>query len=149
MKRVITVSVLALTACLLLAGCCQKCRKAREAAARPLQGVVWHLVEFDGKAVDAPDKYEVSFMADGRINGIGECNRFFGPYEITSAGGGIKIGPVASTMMACIEPNIETEFFAMFENVHLYQLDEKNLYLFVGNKVKAVFEPSGKSVEEE
>ena len=99
--------------------------------------------------MDDPDKYGMSFLGDDSISSIGECNGFFGPYEITSAGGGIKIGPVASTMMACIEPNIETEFFAMFESVHLYQFDEKNLYLFVDNKVKAVFEPSGKSVEEE
>ena len=37
----------------------------------------------------------------------------------------------------------------MFENVHLYQLDEKNLYLFVDNKIKAVFETTDKPVDEE
>ena len=52
-------------------------------------------------------------------------------------------------MMACLDPNIETEFFRMFENVHLYQLDEKNLYLFVDNKIKAAFEPTDKPVDEE
>ena len=136
--------------------CCdsnRKCRrgrrKSREAATRPIQGTVWHLVEFDGKPVDAPDKYELSFLADGRVAGIGECNRFFGPYQVVNANGGIKIGPVASTMMACLDPNIETEFFRMFENVHLYQLDEKNLYLFVDNKIKAVFETTDKPVDEE
>ncbi len=50
-------------------------------------------------------------------------------------------------MMACPEPNIETEFLQMFENVHLYQLDGQNLYLFVGNKIKAVFEPTDKPVD--
>lgn len=146
MKRTITIAAVALLAGILLTGCCQKCR---EAATRPIQGTVWHLVEFDGKPVDAPDKYELSFLADGRVAGIGECNRFFGPYQVVNANGGIKIGPVASTMMACLDPNIETEFFRMFENVHLYQLDEKNLYLFVDNKIKAVFEPTDKPVDEE
>lgn len=149
MKRTITIAAVALLAGILLTGCCQKCRKSREAATRPIQGTVWHLVEFDGKPVDAPDKYELSFLTDGRVAGIGECNRFFGPYQVVNANGGIKIGPVASTMMACLDPNIETEFFRMFENVHLYQLDEKNLYLFVDNKIKAVFEPTDKPVDEE
>ena len=94
-------------------------------------------------------QYELSFLADGRVAGIGEFKRFFGPYQVVNANGGIKIGPVASTMMACLDPNIETEFFRMFENVHLYQLDEKNLYLFVDNKIKAVFEPTDKPVDEE
>ena len=58
MKRTITIAAVALLAGILLTGCCQKCRKSREAATRPIQGTVWHLVEFDGKPVDAPDKYE-------------------------------------------------------------------------------------------
>lgn len=93
MKRTITIAAVALLAGILLTGCCQKCRKSREAATRPIQGTVWHLVEFDGKPVDAPDKYELSFLADGRVAGIGECNRFFGPYQVVNANGGIKIGP--------------------------------------------------------
>lgn len=132
----------------MLAGCCQKCRKAREAAVRPIQGVVWHLVEFNGDPVDASGRYELSFLADGQIAGIGECNRFFGPYEVTNANGGIKIGPVVSTMMACLEPNIEAEFFRMFEQVHLYQFDGSDLYLFVDNKAMAVFEPAGEKTAE-
>ncbi len=141
------IAAVALLAGVLLAGCCQKCRKSREAATRPIQGIVWHLVEFNGKPVDASDRYELSFLADGRVAGIGECNRFFGPYQVLNANGSIKIGPVASTMMACPEPNIETEFLQMFENVHLYQIDGQNLYLFVGNKIKAVFEPTDKPVD--
>ena len=148
MKRTIIIAAVALLAGALLTGCCQKCRKSREAAARPIQGIVWHLVEFDGKAVDAPDKYELSFLADGRVAGIGECNRFFGSYQVTNANGGIKIGPVGSTMMACLDPNIETEFFRMFENVHLYHLDDQHPYLFVENKIKAVFEPHERPLEE-
>ena len=62
------IAAVALLAGVLLAGCCQKCRKSREAATRPIQGIVWHLVEFNGKPVDASDRYELSFLADGRVS---------------------------------------------------------------------------------
>lgn len=149
MKKTIFIAAAAIVGALLLSGCCQKCRKSREAATRPIQGTVWHLIQLDGQPIYAPDKYELTFLADGRIAGIGECNRFFGPYQVLNANGEIKIGPVASTMMACLDPNSETQFFQTLEKVHLYQLDDKNLYLFVDNKIKAVFEPSGKAVNDE
>ncbi len=124
----------------------QKAAKRQPGPYREPYGIWWSST---ANRSTPPDKYELSFLADGRVAGIGECNRFFGPYQVVNANGGIKIGPVASTMMACLDPNIETEFFRMFENVHLYQLDEKNLYLFVDNKIKAVFEPTDKPVDEE
>ena len=147
MKRTLILSALVLLAGVLLTGCCQKCRKSREAATRPIQNVVWHLTQFDGQAVDRPDRYELTFGADGTVTGVGECNRFFGPYEVKDAGGSIKIGPVASTMMACPDMDFETEFFRMLDAVHLYQLDESHLYLFVNNKIMAVFEQLDKPVE--
>lgn len=147
MKKTITIVAVACIAGLLLTGCCHKCRDSKEAAAKPLQGTVWHLIQFDGEAIDAPDRYELTFLGDGRAVGVGECNRFFGAYEVLNANGSIKMGPMGTTMMACPEPNIEREFMQMLENVHLYQFEGANLYLFVGNKIKAVFEPSGKPVE--
>ncbi len=147
MKRSILIATGVILTGLLLTGCCQKCRKSREAATRPIQNVVWHLTQFDGKAVELPDRYELTFGTDGTVTGIGECNRFFGPYEVKDAGGSIKIGPVASTMMACPDMDFETQFFRMFDAVHLYQLDETHLYLFVDNKIKAVFEQLDKPVE--
>lgn len=147
MKRTILIAAAMLVAGTALAGCCNKCRKAREAAEKPLQGVVWHLVRFDGQAVDAPGRYEVSFLADGNVAGIGECNRFFGTYQVLDAGGSIKFGPFGMMRMACPNDTFESEFVRIFEDVHLYQFDDKYLYLFVGNKVRAVFEPLDKPVE--
>jgi heat shock protein HslJ len=42
------------------------------------------------------------FAADGQLSGFGGCNRVFGPCEVD--GESIRIGPVASTRMACAEP---------------------------------------------
>ncbi len=147
MKRIITIAALALVAGALLTGCCQKCRKSREAATRPLQGTVWHMIQFDGREINAPDSYELTFFNDGRIAGVGDCNRFFGTYEVLNANGSIKMSPVGSTMMACPDLETESAFLKMFENVHLYQFDGKNLYLFVDNKIKAIFEPTDKPVD--
>lgn len=148
MKKIIIITALALAAGVLLAGCCSTCRKNKTATMRPIEGVVWHLIQFNGEPVNAPDKYEMSFFNDGRVAGIGECNRFFGKYELVNANGSIKMGPMGSTMMACPENGIETPFLQMLEKVHLYQFENENLYLFVDNKVAAVFEPTNKKIEE-
>lgn len=121
-----------------MAGCSSSRRQqAAVQADANLENVVWRLTQLDGKEVDKADKYEVTFFSGNRIAGIGECNRFFGPYQVLNGNGGIKIGPVASTMMACLDPNVEGEFFQMFENVRLYQFSGNQLYLFVGNEVNA------------
>ena len=146
--RTLKLITIAALAGFLMVGCCSKCRKARENATRPLQGTVWHLIQMDGKTVDAPDKYEITFFNNGRVGGIGECNRYFGTYEVLNANGGIRMSKMASTMMACLNPNMEYEFMQMLEEVHLYQFDASNLYLFVDGKLKAVFEPTAKPVNE-
>jgi heat shock protein HslJ len=46
---------------------------------------------------------------DGRqVSGTGGCNRFSGPY-VVSGQSKIKIGPLASTMMACSDPALTTQ----------------------------------------
>ena len=132
----------------LLAGsCCYRCNYQKRHAPQ-LQGVVWKLIQFDKKDVVAENQYEISFLKSGRVAGVGACNRFFGPYEILNNNGGLTIGPVASTLMACPGENIEAEYFRMLEEARLYQIDGINLYMFVNDKVKAVFVATDKPVEE-
>lgn len=147
MKKTIIIATVVILTGLMLTGCCQKCRRNKQIAMRPIQGTVWHLTQFNGEEVDAPDKYEITFGADGRASGIGECNRFFGAYEVISDAGSIKMGPIGSTMMACPGMELEMQFFQILEKVHLYQFEGDNLYLFVDNKVAAVLAPTDKAVE--
>lgn len=53
----------------------------------------------------------------GRIYGNAGCNRFFGGYLVEDST--LKIGPLASTMMACEEPKMsqEREFLLMLEQL--------------------------------
>ncbi len=145
MRTLKLLAVLALAG-VIFTGCCRNCRKQQAPVEGRLQSVVWELIQLDGKSVDAVDKYEVTFLTTGRIAGIGECNRYFGPYEVINANGGIKIGPVASTMMACLGDNIETPFFNMFEKITLYQFDGDRLYLFEGNTSRAIFQATDKPI---
>ena len=47
------------------------------------------------------------FLAEeNRFAGVGACNRLMGKYETTDKGA-LRIGPIASTMMAC--PGMEQE----------------------------------------
>jgi heat shock protein HslJ len=59
----------------------------------------WQITAIDGKPVAAGSSPSVEFEADGKINGNGSCNRFFGGYSLT--GEGLTAGPLGSTKMMC------------------------------------------------
>lgn len=57
----------------------------------------WTLVEMDGlRALARPVRLTIS---GDRISGMAGCNRFFGAYR--ASGDTVRIGPIASTRMAC------------------------------------------------
>ncbi|MFM8745617.1 MAG: META domain-containing protein [Aestuariivirga sp.] len=59
----------------------------------------WQITAIEGKPVAAGSAPSVKFGEDGKINGNGSCNRFFGGYSLT--GEGLTAGPLASTKMMC------------------------------------------------
>jgi len=71
------------------------------------------------------------FGTDGRVGGSGGCNRFSGEY--TFEGDGLAIGPVASTRMACLEPEgvgqQENAYFAALARVASWSFREERLQL--------------------
>ena len=52
-------------------------------------------------------KATLTFPEVAKVAGNGSCNRFFGPPEIT--GDGTKLGPLASSRMACPESVMHQE----------------------------------------
>ena len=95
----------------------------------------WHLLAYNNgkQAVVSiitgthPTAY---FGSDGIVGGNATCNQFFGPY--TAANGTGKIGPLASTLMAC--PNAEqqdqeTAYLAALQNATTYQVQGSDLQL--------------------
>jgi heat shock protein HslJ len=92
------------------------------AASERLEGSEW--------GMSGEDKPFIQFGANGRVSGNSGCNRFTGAYEIAEDGS-IKIGPLASTRMACPEPEMaaETKFFAILDEVRSFERVGKRLAL--------------------
>jgi heat shock protein HslJ len=75
-----------------------------------IEGVHWRRSSFavSGKMTDVPQGAIVdATFASGRVSGSSGCNSYSGPAVVTGAT--IKIGPLASTMMACTGPGADVE----------------------------------------
>jgi heat shock protein HslJ len=92
----------------------------------------WKLIELNGKEITlsehSKEPYFTLSVKDSRVNGNGVCNSFNGVYTLTN-GNGISISPLASTMMACEDMEIESELFRAMEMTDNYtiQLDTLSL----------------------
>ena len=113
MKILLRIAVIAAVAAL-AAGCC-KCRSYQKKNRRPLVGTEWQLVQLNGRAVKPQEgKFNLTFLAEeNRFAGVGACNRLMGKYETTDKGA-LRIGPIASTMMACPDGKKEKKFVTAY-----------------------------------
>jgi putative lipoprotein len=75
--------------------------RAREgsAATPDLVGPLWIAEDIGGRGVVDRSRTSMGFDSDGRVSGLGGCNRFTGGY--TLEGARLRFGPMAGTMMAC------------------------------------------------
>jgi uncharacterized membrane protein len=68
----------------------------------------WRVTSLDGAPLAAlRGTVTLAFGTGGRFAGQGPCNRLLGSYRLS--GEELRLGPVASTMMACPEPIMEAE----------------------------------------
>ena len=96
----------------LFAGCVgatQSTPNAGQAPQHPLENTYWRLANVSGRPVVVSDtlreahlRFEVDSGGSGRVAGSTGCNRLTGPY--TREGAGLRIGPAATTRMACVDP---------------------------------------------
>ncbi|MDR2890408.1 MAG: META domain-containing protein [Alistipes sp.] len=139
MKTTKFVTAMALVMAALSVGfssCCG-CGKSRSAVA--LDGAEWHLIQLNGGGVES-DNYRVTFGADGRVAGVGECNRFSGTF--TRTGNVIEIADnLVSTRMMCLNgAEREAAFLAMLARVDGLSIDGDRLLLISDGDVRAIFE---------
>lgn len=139
MKILLKIAAVAALAAL-VAGCCN-CRSYQKKTRQPLVGTEWQLVQLDGKPVKPEEgKFTLTLLAEGnRFAGVGACNRLMGKYEATEKGA-LKIGPVASTMMACPGMEQEDAYTKMLEAITHYDMDGPMLLLLSDGELKAVFQ---------
>lgn len=124
----------------LVTGCCA-CRSYQQKTRRPLIGTQWQLIQLNGKPIPAePGKFSITLLEeDHRLTGIGACNRLSGFYE-QGEDRAIKLGPLASTMMACPGMEREHEFNAAIESATHYDMDGPMLLLLSDGELRAVFQ---------
>jgi len=117
---------------LMLYGADGKTLVAYQAQSQELAGTNWEGTGFNnGKqavvSVLANTTITASFGKDGTLSGNAGCNTYSGPYTVN--GNQIKIGPLASTMMACSDPVGVMEQ----ESQYLTAIQSAATYLIEGN----------------
>ena len=89
----------------------------------------WLVEDISGRGVIDTLQSTLSFDANGRVYGMGGCNRFTG--AIKSSGDGLSFGPLAATQMAC-PPAIadqESRYFSALAAVRKARVDGAFLIL--------------------
>ena len=105
---------------------------AKKPAGLSLENTTWKLLSYrnaenrDTKVL--PDTETTVAFGDGRVNGSGGINRFFG--ECRVEGTHLEIGPLGSTMMAGPEPLMKQE------QAFLDRLGKADRYLIVGTQLR-------------
>lgn len=77
---------------------------APKAASFYLNGSQWLLVDLAGTPVVTDSKASLSFLDSDKVAGNASCNRFTGTVRIS--GNTLKLSPLATTMMACVDPKV-------------------------------------------
>ena len=137
MKILFRIAALAATVAL-TAGCCN-CRSYQKKTRRPLEGTEWQLIQLDGRSVKAAPETFVLKLENGSVSGAGACNRLMGSYT-TGERRALKIGPVASTKMACPNLSQEQQFLRAIEATTHYDMDGPMLLLLSNGELHAVFQ---------
>jgi heat shock protein HslJ len=104
-KKILFASMLLLTSVIVLAAC------SSGKTTPSLSGTKWKLVSYGpiSSQIPAAEGIDTSlqFGADGQVNGNMGCNSFGGEY--TQKDNQITFGALASTLMACPEPQMSQE----------------------------------------
>ncbi len=95
-----------------------------------LSGTDWLLEDLGGRGVIDNVQATLSFPESGRVAGNGSCNRIFGPAEIS--GDKIKLGPLASSRMACPEAvmNQEMKYMEALQSAERFEWKEPYLLVY-------------------
>jgi heat shock protein HslJ len=67
----------------------------------------WLLADLAGTPVVPNSKASLAFLDSGKVAGGASCNRFTG--TVTVSGNTLKLSPLATTMMACVDPKLAAQ----------------------------------------
>lgn len=126
------------------------CSGSGSATMASLAGTHWVLEQINGESVIENALPTLSFRGDQEVGGNSSCNTFYGAF--TAKDGKLTIDELASTMMACPEPeglmDQETEYLKALESSASYRIDgDKLLITDSSNAVVLVFSSQDMSLE--
>lgn len=120
-----TLRTLGAAAVLLLSACTSASPSAVPSpdSVTTLTGTAWVLDTVGGKPAVESTTSTARFADDGTVSGSGGCNRFSGPFSTN--GNAIKVGDLASTMMACTDDIMaqESGFLAALGSASTFSVD--------------------------
>lgn len=129
-----------MAAAVTMSACCNCGKKTANTITALTEGE-WQLMQLDGHAFKAEDdRFTLSFTADNKVAGKGDCNRMHGSYEVNLIQGTLSFAPLASTRMMCPNQADEDRYMRMFDKIDAYKIDGKMLLLFSDGEVKMMFE---------
>lgn len=139
LKRV-TVRTLGLAAVMALAAGCAQQGGIMEGSVRPqgtstdpasAQGISWQWVSKttprEMLEVAQPERYTLALQPGGSVQAQFDCNRGHGSYEIGD--GRLTIGPVATTMMACLPGSLDSDYGQALLKVESFRVEDGELLL--------------------
>jgi heat shock protein HslJ len=99
-----------------------------------LENTDWRLLELGGQPARASTDFGGPDLrldsAERQAGGSTGCNRFFGSYELS--GQSLRIGPLASTRRACLEPELnrqETAYLRALGDTRTWRITADTLVL--------------------
>ena len=116
-----------------IVGACKSTSGSVKSSSESITEKRWKLIEINGKSVVLNESMQreafIILRDEGkRVSGNGGCNTFGGTYEI-SEGYRIKFSQMVSTMMACLNMEIEQELLKVLEMTDNYSLSADRKYL--------------------
>lgn len=105
---------------------------------RLLQGAEWTITSLNGEPVDAETSATIEFFSDGLVAGRAFCNRFTGKHQLT--GERLRIGPLASTKMACGGSSmaLENQLLQQLAQVNRFNISASGELLLYTNNERSI-----------
>ena len=118
------------------------CNSIQKSTDDLLEGTSWELVNIQKHLVADGITITAAFQ-DGAVSGSSGCNSYSGSYE--TDGKEISFGPLASTLMACMDPdNVmeqESQFLAWLQEAQSFSVNQGELMIFTPDGEALTFLP--------
>lgn len=119
------------------------CAVLNPAGTNELDDTNWQLLYIRKSAPIAGRPITIAFK-DGQVNGSSGCNSYFGEYSVKA--NEISFGPLASTEMACMDPegimDQEYEYLTFLSEVVTYSIEGDQLILKKKGQDQLTFQKS-------